>query len=531
MVNHNSLLRKLFNYGVAGPLWNIINSFHENAASVIKWDGEMSGSINIEQGVRQGGILSADLYKVYVNQLLDRMYECGYGARIGDIICNAPTCADDLSSLSDNASELQVLCDIAYDYSTMEHYQLQPTKSVVLPVYPSRRKKPETHALFLGKDEMPTVKKATHVGVLRSDTNAASAAIDENVQKARKTLYSLMASGLHGENGLDPETSIHLLRTYVLPVLLYGLDIYLPSPTELRTLETQFRKIIKHILSIPTTTADPAPFILSGLLPAEGFIHLRALTLFGNIARLDANSIEKRLALRQLTMKNINSGSWFSDVRKICIKYDLPDPMDILGDPPSRYSWKRQINIKVNLYWKTRIGSQADSYSSLKHLSINLFSPGNVHPLLKVGEDQDPARQANRLPVKLKLVTGTYILQSNRSAFNNLQIDPTCLLCKCEEESIEHFLLKCSAFETVRRPVLESISYILLDTFDERFELLDDERKLQIILDIHMVYKCTKNNLAAVLHIEHHCRRLCYSLHTHRYKLLSALPTRKRYGL
>ena len=66
-----------------------------------------------------------------------------------------------------------------------------------------------------------------------------------------------MASGLHGENGLDPETSIHLLRTYVLPVLLYGLDIYLPSPTELRTLETQFRKIIKHILSIPTTTADP----------------------------------------------------------------------------------------------------------------------------------------------------------------------------------------------------------------------------------------------------------------------------------
>ena len=48
---------------------------------------------------------------------------------------------------------------------------------------------------------MPTVKKATHVGVLRSDTNAASAAIDENVQKARKTLYSLMASGLHGENG------------------------------------------------------------------------------------------------------------------------------------------------------------------------------------------------------------------------------------------------------------------------------------------------------------------------------------------
>ena len=31
----------------------------------------MSGSINIGQGYRHGGILSADLYKVYVNLSLD----------------------------------------------------------------------------------------------------------------------------------------------------------------------------------------------------------------------------------------------------------------------------------------------------------------------------------------------------------------------------------------------------------------------------------------------------------------------------
>jgi hypothetical protein len=34
-----------------------------------------------------------------------------------------------------------------------------------------------------------------------------------------------MGTGLHGENGLDPETSISLQKTYILPILTYGLEI------------------------------------------------------------------------------------------------------------------------------------------------------------------------------------------------------------------------------------------------------------------------------------------------------------------
>jgi hypothetical protein len=38
-----------------------------------------------------------------------------------------------------------------------------------------------------------------------------------------------MRSGLHGENGLDPVTSISILRTYVMPIMFYGLETLLPS--------------------------------------------------------------------------------------------------------------------------------------------------------------------------------------------------------------------------------------------------------------------------------------------------------------
>ena len=73
---------------------------------------------------------------------------------------------------------------------------------------------------------MPAVTESMHVGVLRP-ASTLSTAVAENVKKAKGTLYSLVPSRWHGHNALDPETSIHLLQTYVLPTLIYGMMVFL----------------------------------------------------------------------------------------------------------------------------------------------------------------------------------------------------------------------------------------------------------------------------------------------------------------
>ena len=65
-------MRKLFHIGVDGVDWSLIHSLHESAESVVKWEGAVSETFQVWQGVRQGGILSTDLYKVYGNGLLDK---------------------------------------------------------------------------------------------------------------------------------------------------------------------------------------------------------------------------------------------------------------------------------------------------------------------------------------------------------------------------------------------------------------------------------------------------------------------------
>ena len=54
---------------------------------------------------------------------------------------------------------------------------------------------------------MPNVTQTMNMGIMRyADTEQSATKENACIQKARRTLYSLMSSGLHGENGLDPES-------------------------------------------------------------------------------------------------------------------------------------------------------------------------------------------------------------------------------------------------------------------------------------------------------------------------------------
>ena len=46
-----------------------------------------------------------------------------------------------------------------------------------------------------------------------------------------------MGAGLHGNDGLDPDTSIHILQIYILPLLVYGLEVLLPRKTLMEKVE------------------------------------------------------------------------------------------------------------------------------------------------------------------------------------------------------------------------------------------------------------------------------------------------------
>ena len=121
--------------------------------------------------------------------------------------------------------------------------------------------------------------------------------------------HILIGAELHGENGLNSDTSIHILQTYVLSLLVYCLEVLLARKALIERLERTYKKFLKQILSLPNSTADPAIYILSGTIPIEGVIHKRALTLLGSNSRLPEDSVEKKMTRQQLFIKGEKSHS------------------------------------------------------------------------------------------------------------------------------------------------------------------------------------------------------------------------------
>ena len=136
----------------------------------------------------------------------------------------------------------------------------------------------------------------------------------------------------------------------------------------------------------------------------SGAIHKRALIFYGNLCRLQESSIEKQLARRQQAINDLNSSSWYVDLRKILVKYDLPSCWDLLDDPPKKEHWRRIVNKQVNGYWSTKIKQSIELYPSFKYLSADEYWPGRRHQLI---QQVRRTRDIPRISTRLKLVTGT----------------------------------------------------------------------------------------------------------------------------
>ena len=168
--------------------------------------------------------------------------------------------------------------------------------------------------------------------------------------------------------------------------------------------------MLKQILSLPPMLADIAVYILTGVLPIEPEIHIRALNLFNNICHQSESSVEKMLAKRQLRLKGNDSSSWFIAIKIILRKYDLLEAVWYLDNPVKKSIWTALIKKTVYKYWCKSIADMKPLYSGLQYLSYENLGNGKTHPIFKVN-CHSPV-DIVRMPVKLKLLTE----QKNKNA-------------------------------------------------------------------------------------------------------------------
>lgn len=127
-----------------------------------------------------------------------------------------------------------------------------------------------------------------------------------------------------------------------------------------------------------------------------------------------------------------------------------------------------------------------------------------------------------RLPIKLKILTGSCTLQTKRVRMYQKEEDPTCLLCNSNKEKIEHFVLTCKKLSDTRDPILLELDNYLSNC-SIIFGSLTRHSQLQIIMVATSLKKSKKQKDKNVPIIERCNRRLLFQLHNTRAKLLTII--------
>jgi hypothetical protein len=94
------------------------------------------------------------------------------------------------------------------------------------------------------------------------------------------------------------------MKTYVIPTLLYGVEVITADKKNLEKLEKFHKRMVKQILSLPQNAPDIVPYIISGIIPIEGQIHIKVLTFLYSICLLLNTSTENKIAKRQISVKS-----------------------------------------------------------------------------------------------------------------------------------------------------------------------------------------------------------------------------------
>ena len=232
-----------------------------------------------------------------------------------------------------------------------------------------------------------------------------------------------------------------------------GLAPLVLSKQDVSLIDQHFKETLRNLLRLHSCTPSPVIYFLAGSLPGTALVHLRQLTLFGMICRLE-NNILNTHARNIFSSSTPSMKSWFFQIREICLSYSLPHPLVLLTNPLTKQQFKKITKSAVVDYWEQKLRAEATNLSSLQFFSPSFMTLVSPHPIWTTA-GSSPSKVA-MATVQALMLSGRYRTQKLCSHWSQ-QTSGYCLLAKTCSTSIEdlpHILSKCDGLLPIREKLL-----------------------------------------------------------------------------
>ena len=238
---HSGLFIKLIERNVPKVFLDIIIVWHDGLYCQVRWDNHYSNWFPVSAGVRQGGVLSAVLYSIYVNDLIHILQTSGIGCYFLNRFAAAFFYADDMAVIAPSIKGLQKMLDLCHLYCLEWDIKLNAQKS---------------KNMFFGKGPTPTYttkldgqliaweSKVVYLGITLKSGSSFNCCVKEKLGKFYRSLNSI----LRIEGYADEMVTLRLLEAQSLPILMYGMEvIHVTNVDDKRQLRVAYNAIYRKI--------------------------------------------------------------------------------------------------------------------------------------------------------------------------------------------------------------------------------------------------------------------------------------------
>ena len=339
-VDHYLLLDKLIDKGIPPDIIMLLKSYLRTQSARIVWDGHCGRYQAVDQGVRQGGILSPFLFNLYLDDLICKINSLDIGCKLGISRINIIVYADDIVLLADSKHNLEILYDTFNDLVRNLKLKVNYQKCKVM-IFNSGRYHSDIESIVLIDQQFNVVSNFKYLG------NFLTFNLDDEIDINFKlnSFYRSFNLMYRSFMGMNIEVLLCLFNSLCSPQ--YGIPLWTSSNVfnkqYFRTFEVAYNNALKSMVGCPRYASSHVTAEICQQLMLRHGVSLVQARYINSLIKKNNPILKMNISI----IKNCHSFSfickYFNNLYNINV---LDNPIDIiisrinwtqLHEPRSRY--------------------------------------------------------------------------------------------------------------------------------------------------------------------------------------------------